>query len=264
MLKALLFACSFVMLFGAAHAAATVEGNRGVGCADKADAARILSLAAGDQKLWAETVQGLIGSGQCRMLMAGDRVRIDERDVVAGIVRIAPARSVGDTGVWTDARSISDHSSPSPEASLEASGFTSQSVILGGLAAVAALALLAMYWRPLDIGHSMSQAPDSAGVEVWEEQQTRRSVFGKLTLLAFAGFNLWALFDVASILVRAQEVRDKFAANGFAQMGINNAVNARLWELFVVWAIGTVVLGLAVLGTRGKKQLVRRQIPLRK
>lgn len=94
--------------------------------------------------------------------------------------------------------------------------------------------------------------------EVWEEQRGKRSALGKLIKWSFVLFNLWMVAEVVMMVGRVEQVRSQYRGNGFAQLGIAAVSNARLNELFVIWAVGAAVLGLGVLATRGKKQMVRR------
>jgi hypothetical protein len=93
--------------------------------------------------------------------------------------------------------------------------------------------------------------------EIWEERRRPRSGFGKLLKWGFILFNLWMLAELAMLFSRVEHVRGQYRDNGFAQLGINAVANTRLNEIFVIWAIGAVILGAGVLATRGKKQMVR-------
>ncbi|MBL8844791.1 MAG: hypothetical protein JNN24_03375 [Hyphomicrobium zavarzinii] len=93
--------------------------------------------------------------------------------------------------------------------------------------------------------------------EIWEERRGPRSGFGKLLKWGFILFNLWMLVEIAVLFSRVDQVRGQYRDNGFAQLGINAVANTRLNEIFVIWAIGAVILGAGVLATRGKKQMVR-------
>jgi hypothetical protein len=94
--------------------------------------------------------------------------------------------------------------------------------------------------------------------EIWEEHRDGRSIFGALAKLLFVVFNLWMLIELAWFIAKVEQIRGQYADNGFAQIGINLAASGRFQELLVEWIIGAGILGAVVLGTRGRKFLIRR------
>jgi hypothetical protein len=95
--------------------------------------------------------------------------------------------------------------------------------------------------------------------ETWEEHRAARSGFGRLAKWVFVGFNLWIAVEVVFALSRIGEAR-RAVTGGLGQAIVGNAGQAVLIEWLAVWVVGFVVLGGAVLATRGKRVMVRREM----
>lgn len=242
--------------------AGIVQGNRGVACTERDDAVSLKTHAGGDQKRWADLTQRLAKDGRCRTLFDGTKVDVIQRDdsgVALVEVRDGPRLWVDEDALIAP-RSLSNSVSYRPPR-----GDVAPHVALGLMAAIVAVAaLIWVFGRSgQQIAH-VAAAVDGSGVEIWEERRLPRSVFGRLVMLAFLAFNGWMLFELAALATKLNEVRGAYRDSGFAQLGISLVANARINEIFAVWMIGAVLLGLAVLGTRGKKQMVRKRAPLQK
>lgn len=100
--------------------------------------------------------------------------------------------------------------------------------------------------------------PSDDAAETWEERREPRGFFGKLAKFSFVVFNLWAAFELVNVFIKLEALRAENKGNGFAQLGINLAANNRLTEMFIWWAVIGAVLGIWMMGTRGKKVIVKR------
>lgn len=100
-----------------------------------------------------------------------------------------------------------------------------------------------------------------AGAETWRERRLPRSGFGNLVKWVFVAFHLWVAFEVVRVLVVAGQFRDANRGNGFALLGGGAVFDRALTEWFVLWAVVGGVLGVAVLATRGRREMVRVTAP---
>lgn len=93
--------------------------------------------------------------------------------------------------------------------------------------------------------------------QVVQIETRQRGFFGKLMLLLFIGFNLlmlvWLIGGMGA------------AGQGYEQMSdaqkAGTAIGAGIGMMFIitVWALGDIILGFAVLLTRGKKVIITRE-----
>jgi hypothetical protein len=108
-------------------------------------------------------------------------------------------------------------------------------------------------------GGGKGEAEGEGVIETWEEHRAARSGFGRLAKWVFVGFNLWIAVEVVFALSRIGEARSA-VTGGLGKAIVGNAGQAVLIEWLAVWMVGFVVLGWAVLATRGKRVMVRREM----
>lgn len=252
MLRLPLVVVILAALLSSAAQAATIEGNRAVGCVLREDAAHLLSLSTGDQKRWAEQVGGLSAESRCRAILGGSHVTVLEKREELALIS-----TDGGAQYWLDASVVNEGHASAPSRNQKP---MAMHFLFAALAAVGVVSLMVWWFRTSDTKRASAEAAGSseAGVEVWEEQRLPRSLWGRLVLVAFVLFNAWMAVELLWLLAKLGEVRGQFRDSGFAQLGISLVANARLNEIFMLWAVGAGLLGLAVLGTRGKKRIVRR------
>lgn len=234
-----------VALASAGEASAETLASNGVGCIARTDFETI--------KADAIKIDALVRGSKCRLLFAGRIVNIQERSgdlIKVGIIQ-------ADKGVetlWTgDAvlRPLAPVKGGAPD--------DPQIEVVFILAALlGAVLLLSRKMRSREEAAKAAHAQAMVGAEIWEEHRLPRSIFGQLVVLAFVVFNGLMIFDLVNYFATLDSIRSQYRDNGFAQLGINMVANSKLNEIVMVWAVGFALLGAAVLGTRGKKQMVRR------
>jgi hypothetical protein len=251
------FVLALIGMVSLPAAAEVVDGNRGVACKSQADASTLMVMSQhGEHARWADKVLDLKVKGACITLMAGSYVKVISGGGQAGLVNIA-AGAGGAESYWMEAASVK-----AEPVNLSLGKPRSQDALVAGVlglcAAVFVVVLLARWAGRRQAASQMAYVGVPSGAEIWEERRAPRSGFGKLVKWSFILFNLWMLAEVVLLSAHVDRVRGQYRDNGFAQLGISAASNVRMNELFVIWAIGAVILGAGTVATRGAKRLVRR------
>lgn len=88
----------------------------------------------------------------------------------------------------------------------------------------------------------------------YKEIKGKRSIFGQLVLWSFIGFNLlmiaWLVFGLGAATDGYQEMTAAEQAGAAIGTGIGAVM------IFVIWAIGDIILGIPLIITRPAKMLV--------
>ena len=88
----------------------------------------------------------------------------------------------------------------------------------------------------------------------YREIKGKRSLFGHLVLWSFVGFNLlmiaWLVYGLGAVTEGYQEMSSAEQAGAAIGTGIGAAM------IFVIWAVGDIILGIPVLLTRPSKTFV--------
>jgi hypothetical protein len=91
-------------------------------------------------------------------------------------------------------------------------------------------------------------------IVAWREHG-RRSAFGKLCVWAFVLFNAWAAYETLSALLTAERLASA-QTSGWGQLGVRVGASYVFQSNFMTWLAVDVLLGLLVLATRPRREMI--------